>query len=255
MTKPESRGEAAAAAASGLRAWLAARGWTRVALVLLAFAIGAGSFVLGWALREPPRLSAVSYGGERIFAINAHLATAPPGYVYLAGDSYMELYRPEALPCGREIVNGGVGGAKAGEYLRFLDLIRLQPPPAAILLSVGLNNLLKKSNPSGSAALAAFRDAADALIRRLGEGGAKVVVVAIPPVAKDTAKFFDVEAIETYTNALRGICAKRGCQVRDVFAEARDGVFWRAKPGLAPDGIHLADLRRYYRKVYDELCT
>lgn len=226
----------------------------RLALALVAFAIGAGAFALGWALRPPPHISAVVYGNERLFAINAHLADAPAGYVFLAGDSYMELYPPEPLPCGREIVNGGVGGAKAGDYLRFLDAIRFSSPPSAILLSVGLNNLLKKSNPGGPAALAAFRASADALIHRLAETGARVVVVAVPPVPQQTARYFDVDSIETYTQVLRDICAARGCTVKDVFAKARDGVFWRAKAGLSADGLHLSNLRRYYREAYEDLC-
>lgn len=231
------------------------RRWARLAVVLLAFALSAGAFSLGWGLRPPPsQPSAVAYGNLRVFAINAHLANVTPGYVYLAGDSYMELFAPEALPCGREVVNGGVGGSKSGEYLRFLDMITLQPPPAAVLLSVGLNSLLKKSDPGAASAIAAFRESSDALIRRLGEGGAKVVVVAIPPLPEEVARKFDTASLETYSDVLRDICTARGCTVVDVFKEARDGVFWRAKPGLAPDGLHLANLRRYYRGAYGELC-
>lgn len=228
---------------------------TLALVVLVAFLLGAGSFALGWALRPTlPRLNAVLYGGERVFAINAHLSQVPKDYVYLAGDSYMELFPPETLPCGREVVNGGVGGAKAQDYLRFLDRIRLEPPPAAILLSVGLNNLLKKSNPGGPGALSAFRDASDRLVARLRETGARVVVIAIPPVPIETAKFFDVDSIGTYTQVLRDICTKRGCTVQDVFSGARDGTVWRAKPGLSADGLHLSNLRGYYRAAYGELC-
>lgn len=230
------------------------RKWARIAVVLLAFAAGAGAFGLGWALRPPSQPSAVAYGNLRVFAINAHLANVAPGYVYLAGDSYMELYAPEPLPCGREIVNGGVGGSKSGEYLRFLDRIALQPPPAAVLLSIGLNSLLKKSDPSSPANIAAFRGSSDALIRRLGEGGAKIVVTAIPPLPERVEKKFDTEGLETYTQVLRDICKARGCTVMDVFKDARDGVFWRAKPDLSPDGLHLANLRQYYRTAYAELC-
>lgn len=250
MIEPGSRRDVKSSLTSGSR-----RKWARITVALVAFAAGAGAFGLGWALRPPPaQPSAVAYGNLRVFAINAHLATVKPGYVYLAGDSYMELFAPEALPCGREVVNGGVGGAKSGEYLRFLDRITLQPPPAAVLLSVGLNNLLKKSNPSAASAIAAFRESSDALIRRLGEGGAKIVVTAIPPVPDRIAPKFDTAGIETYTQVLRDICAARGCTVRDVFADARDGVFWRAKPGASLDGLHLANLRRYYRAVYGDLC-
>lgn len=231
------------------------RGTMAFVVALVAFALGAGAFALGWALRPPPsQPSAVAYGNLRVFAINAHLANVKPGYVYLAGDSYMELFAPETLPCGREVVNGGVGGSKSGEYLRFLDRITLQPPPAAVLLSVGLNNLLAKSKPSSESAIAAFRESSDALVRRLGEGGAKVTIVAIPPLPEAIAYKFDTAGLETYTQILRDVCAKRGCTVVDVFADARDGVFWRAKPGLAPDGLHLGNLRGYYRAAYGELC-
>lgn len=229
--------------------------WAHLAGAALIVALGAGCFALGWTLRPPPgQPSAVAYGGLRVVAINAHLASAEPGYVYLAGDSYMELFAPEPLPCGREVVNGGVGGAKAGDYLRFLDRIHMPKAPSSILLSIGLNNLLKKSNPGGEAALASFRSAADALVARLASTGARIVIVAIPPLPEASVKFFDAASIETYTQVLRDICTARGCSVRDVFAQARDGAFWRAKPGLPSDGLHLANLRHYYRSLHAELC-
>lgn len=226
----------------------------RAALALTAITFVAGAFALGWFLRPAPRISAIQYGGERVFAINAHLASVKQPYVYLAGDSYMELYAPEPLPCGRDVVNGGVGGSKAGDYLRFLDLIQMPNPPATILLSVGLNNLLKKKNPGGASSLNAFKADSDALIARLGANGAKITVIAIPPVPQPSAKFFDTASIKTYTKVLADICQARGCAVREVFGSARDGEYWRAKPGAAADGLHLSNLRQYYREVYQDLC-
>jgi lysophospholipase L1-like esterase len=226
-----------------------------IGVLVAATAFAAAAFGLGWFLRPPPsQPSAVAYGMLRLTAIAAHLGSVKPPYVLLAGDSYMELYTPEPLPCGREIVNAGVGGAKAGDIPRFLDHLPLDPPPSAVLLSIGLNNLLKKLRPSEIATRDAFRDAATTLVRRLGTGGAKVVVIAIPPVPEATAKHFDLPMLEAYDGILRQICQQQGCRHVDVFADARDGEYWRAKPGLAKDGLHLADLRRYYRRAYPDLC-
>ncbi|TDR89667.1 SGNH/GDSL hydrolase family protein [Enterovirga rhinocerotis] len=222
---------------------------------LAAIGLLAGGFGLGWALRPAEAPNAANYGHSRAHPIQAQLAQARAPYVLLAGDSYMELFLPEPLPCGRDVVNAGVSGAKASETLRLLDELRLEPRPAAVLLSVGLNHLLAKGKPDRPDAVQAFRADVETLVGRLGAGGTRVTVLAVPPIPAGGGTVFDAPSIARYTDVLREICTARGCTVLDPFAEAREpGAFWRAKPGIATDNLHLSDLRHYYRPLYAELC-
>lgn len=217
----------------------------------LAAALGFGT---GWGLKPAPRLNAVAYGGERAYVINAHLRQVSAPYAFLAGDSFVEHYPPETLPCGRDVVNGGVNGAKVTDYLRILDEIRFERRPAVALLSTGINDLQSKYEPTGAAARARFRANAEALVDRLGAGGTAVVVSAVPPISEGVARYFDTASFGLYSDALRDVCARRGCRYVDPFAAAREGPFWRARPGTSRDGLHLTELRAAFRTVYGDLC-
>ncbi len=227
----------------------------RVAAIAAAAALfGGAAFALGWVLKPPTRLTAAAYGGERVHVINAHIRQAAPGYGFLAGDSFVEHYAAEPLPCGRELVNGGVNGAKVADYLHLLDAVQFERTPSVVLLSTGLNDLQIKYDPTGEAALGRFRANATRLIDRLVVGGASVVVAAIPPIQESVAKYFDTRSFALYSDALQAICRDRGCTFVDPFAAVRDGPFWRGKPGSSRDGLHLANLREAYRSIYGVLC-
>lgn len=231
--------------------------WSRswpARLAVGAILAGAAGFGAGWGLKPAPRLNAVAYGGERAHVINAHLRQAGERYAFLAGDSFVEHYAPETLPCGRDVVNGGVNGAKVTDYLRILDDLRFERRPAVALLSTGINDLQAKYQPTGPAALGRFRDNAEALVARLGAGGTQVVVSAVPPISEGVARYFDTASFGLYSDALRDICTRRGCRYVDPFTAMRDGAFWRATPGTSRDGLHLTELRAAFRTVYGELC-
>lgn len=227
----------------------------RALLALAALALAASAFGLGWALRPPEDPNAASYGRSRTGVVRAHLDQVHAPYVLLAGDSYMELFLPERLPCGRDVVDAGVSGAKAGETLLLLGKLRLEPRPAAALLSVGLNHLLAKGKPGRPDAVEAFRHDVEALIARLAGGGTHLVVIAIPPLPATGGAIFDTPSIARYGDILRAACARSGCTFVDPFAAARDpDASWRARPGVPTDNLHLTNLRQYYRPLYAELC-
>lgn len=228
---------------------------SRPALLLAAgVLVAAAGFGAGWGLKPAARLNAVAYGSERSHVINAHVRQVSEGYAFLAGDSFVEHYAPETLPCGRDVVNGGVNGAKVTDYLRILDDLRFERRPAVALLSTGINDLQVKYQPTGTAALSRFRENAEALVARLGAGGTQVVVSAVPPVSESVARYFDTASFALYSDALRDLCGRRGCRYVDPFTAMRDGPFWRAKPGSSRDGLHLTELRTAFRTVYGELC-
>lgn len=234
----------------------AARTKRRTHLLRVALALALAGFgAQGCARRQPSGAELLAQRQDRLREVDARLERVSAGYVYLAGDSYMALYNPDPLPCGREVVNGGLGGARAGDYLGVLDQVRFRRPPASILLSVGLNDLRKDAKTGSSVtSVRHFQANADALIQRLGATGAHVVVIAIPPVPARTARHFDLRAAGAFNQALRDICARRGCTVRDVFAGARDVEPWRARAGTPSDGLHLSDLAGYYRSALPDLC-
>ncbi|WP_375461713.1 SGNH/GDSL hydrolase family protein [uncultured Enterovirga sp.] len=228
------------------RRWLAAAG-------CLAFA--SASFAIGWLARPAPSISAVSYGGARATLINAHLGEATAPYGFVAGDSYAELYPAERPPCELNLVNGGVTGMKAAEYLKLASSFRFETPPAVVFLAIGTNDLLRKHDPAGDAAFGRFRANAEALVAQFAAAGARVIVAAVPPIPEALGTIFEPAAFKLYSDGLAEICARRGCSFVDPYAASRSPTaYWKGKEGSSRDGRHLSNLRAAYRIVADEFC-
>lgn len=227
------------------------RGNALRATALAGFCAAAAS--LGWWARPVPA-PAPGHAELRLGLLDAYLAQVGAPYVFLAGDSFVELYQPEPLPCGREVVNGGIGGLKVADYLRFGRKLHFATQPAVVLLSIGINDLFAKHGPARPGALDRFRASAEALIRDLQAGGAALLVAAIPPVSDGMERAFDTSAFEPYSEALRSACVRLGCTFVDPYAAFRAGPFWRALPGSSRDGLHLTDLRGAFGTLREALC-
>lgn len=208
---------------------------------------------LGWWARPMP-VPAPGHAELRLGLLDAYLGQVGAPYVFLAGDSFVELYQPEPLPCGREVVNGGIGGLKVADYLRFGRKLHFATRPAVVLLSIGINDLFAKHGPGRPGALDRFRASAEALIGDLQAGGAALLVAAIPPVSDGMARAFDTTAFEPYSEALRSACGRPGCSFVDPYGAFRAGPFWRALPGSSRDGLHLTDLRAAFGTLREAFC-
>lgn len=227
----------------------------RWSAALVVAALCAASFGLGWVVEPAERLTANTYGGERLHVINAHLRQVAAPYVFLVGDSLAEHALPERLPCGREIVNGGVSGQKIADTLQIVPRLAFPARPAVALVSSGLNDLLGKHDPMSAASTKRYVGDLEQLVTSLSQGGTtKVLVTAVPPVYEDLSRYFDRAAFRAYSDSAKALCGRIGCTFVDPFAAYRTEAFWIAKPGSSNDGLHLADLRGAYRSIAAELC-
>ena len=207
----------------------------------------------GWHLHRPAP-GTRAYAAVRLIAVQAHLDEAASGSVFLAGDSQAELQSPAERVCGREVVNGGVSGASAALYADLLGTLRFRQRPAAAVLTVGTNDLALKNAPRSPEARARFADAAEGIVRRLLAESDRVVVTALPPVARGADTRWDPKAVGAYSETLRDLCGRLGCRFADPFAGLRDGTTGFARTGTMRDALHLSAYRPILRALAPDLC-
>lgn len=219
-----------------------------VALLLL----GAAGFA-GWTLHKPA-VDARAYATMRLVAVQVALDEAPADYIFLAGDSQVELQPSAQRPCGLPLVNGGVSGSTAGAYADHLAQLTFPVRPRAASLTIGTNDLLLKNHPRDRDAAARFEAAAERVVRGLQAVTGRVVVTAIPPVGREIAAMVDAEAVAAYSARLKALCGRLGCLFTDPYADLRDGETGFAKPGALRDGLHLARFSPAMQALEPALC-
>lgn len=232
----------------GLRRLVMRRPWTAGGLVLaLALIVGGLALWLeGYDRGEYHHLIAP----DRIAGLNRAFA-AMGDDVVLFGDSHNAFIGDPSPLCGKPVINAGVGGISARGYLNLLDELKMPRPARAGLLTIGTNSALDKPLPRSRSA---FRDNAAALIAALQLRTRRLVVTAVPPVGREVADRFDLEALKAYSEELDGICRKAGCRFLDPFADIRGENPAIARPGVTHDGVHLVDYRTPLAKSAALLC-
>lgn len=220
-----------------------------------------GAAFLGLALYLVPcvtgakALNADDYGRAKIPAVNGVLQRMEPGFVLLAGDSHMELYGTPALACGKAVANVGVSGVGVRFYSGFVDQIAVPAKPSVAVLTIGTNDLLRKKRPTSDATRTRWEEDARKVVVALRGMAPKVVVNAVPPIGESLDKVIDSDGVKVYSDVLSGICsAVQGCVYKDPFAKVRSFKFGIARPGTMSDELHLANYRRAYSSLDDELC-
>ena len=202
---------------------------------------GLGGFA-GWRLHKPAA-DARAYAAMRLIAVQVSLDEAPPDYVFLAGDSQVELQPGGQRPCGSTMVNGGVSGSTASAYADHLARLAFPVRPRAAALTIGTNDILSKNKPRSAEAAARFEAAAETIVTRLQAASPRVVVTALPPVGRQIGHLIDAGAVADYSQRLRALCGRLGCAFADPFSGIRDGDTGFAKPGAMRDGLHLSAYR------------
>jgi hypothetical protein len=190
-----------------------------------------------WIGAEQPReLTSESYADQRLPLINSQLNEAKPGFIFLAGDSHSELLNTTYRLCGRELVNGGVSGAKAELYRDFVGRLAFKAAPDVVVYSIGTNNLLRKKDPLTPVPQVHFRDDAFLTVATFRKKATRVIVLAVPPISTDLKDKFEIAAVSAYSQALRSACERAGCEVIDPydFARESDGNTAFTYPPIAP---------------------
>ena len=232
-------------------------GWAKYPSRLVAVSLGVLALCGGlafWAgTKQMRRLSSETYAGERLPLINAHLDEARKGFIFLAGDSHAELFNETYRLCGREIVNGGVSGAKSDLYRDFAPRLEFRSRPEAIVLTIGTNNLTRKRDPLAPSSQSAYERDVSQIVATFRKLAPRVIVTAVPPISSFRDSF-QIPAVAAYSEKLRKLCAREGCEFVDPYDSARERDGSTAQPGTMRDGVHLASYRAVQARLGEILC-
>jgi lysophospholipase L1-like esterase len=198
-------------------------------------------------------LSAEAYAEQRLPAINAKLDEAGKGFIFLAGDSHAEFMNSSYRLCGREIVNGGICGAKAGVYRELVPKLRFRSQPDAVVLTIGTNHLTRKRDPLAPAEQEAFFSDVSEIVASLRKVTPRVIVTSVPPIDA-ASEDFEIPAVAAYSEKLRALCAEAGCDFVDPYDAAREADRSTARPGAMRDGLHMASYRAVQVRLGELLC-
>ncbi|WP_342148743.1 SGNH/GDSL hydrolase family protein [Methylorubrum sp. SB2] len=194
-----------------------------------------------------------AYAEGRAGVVAAQSGSLADGFVMLAGDSHAELALPEPFSCGRRVLNAGVSGAKAEDYLAFLDALHLKHRPAVVVVTLGTNHLLRKRNPSTRETGDRYEADLAAIVTRLSGMADRVVLAAVPPLAA-TADGFDSAGVAELTKRQAAVCARLGCETADPYRSYRGEDFGIARPETTTDGVHLTEYATAYRAIDGPIC-
>jgi lysophospholipase L1-like esterase len=224
---------------------------TAVSLGVLALCSG----LAFWAGTKQVRgLSSETYAEQRVPIINGHLEEAKRGFIFLAGDSHAELLNGTYRLCGREIVNGGISGAKAELYRNVAEQLAFVARPEIAVLSLGTNNILRKKDPLTSGPGAEFEKNVAQTVASFRKSTKRVVVMALPPVSASLKDRFEIPAVAAYSERLRNLCAREGCEFLDPYSDMRERDGSTAQPGAMRDGVHMASYRVVQTRLVELLC-
>lgn len=192
---------------------------------------------------------------DRLPVINTALRAANGPFILLAGDSHAALAAGSPL-CGHPTVNGGAGGAGTRVYRNLSRELNPRMRPVAVIITIGINDMLVRTKPSAPAAMVQLTRDAGAIISDLASITDRLVVTAVPPVSARVAGKFDAKAIVSFSGELRRLCADTpNCTFADPFASIRSDIgFHTARPGTLSDDLHLADYPAAYRALKPLIC-
>jgi lysophospholipase L1-like esterase len=221
----------------------------------IAAALLACSGAAFWVGTEQPReLTSEAYADQRLPLINSQLNEAKPGFILLAGDSHAELLNTTYRLCGKELVNGGVSGAKAELYRDFVGRLAFKAVPEVVIYSIGTNNLLRKKDPLAAAPTREFEENVARTVAAFRKKAPRVIVLAVPPISTELKGKFEIEAVSAYSQALRTACGRAGCEVVDPYDSAREADGNTARAQATRDGIHLSSYRAVHARMEQLLC-
>ena len=208
-----------------------------------------------WAGTKQVRgLSSEAYAEQRLPLINAHLDEAKRGFIFLAGDSHSEYFNASYRLCGREVVNGGISGAKAELYRDVARQLQFGTRPDIVVLTIGTNNILRKKDPLSSGPMTEFeRNVGDTLatFRKVAK---RIVVTALPPVSPSLKDNIEIQAVAAYSERLRNLCARERCEGVDPYSDTREADGSTAQPGVMRDGLHMNSYRSAQARLGALLC-
>ncbi|WP_079591709.1 SGNH/GDSL hydrolase family protein [Bosea thiooxidans] len=188
------------------------------------------------AANDPPSARSLAEGDLR--RVNQDLRGQTERFALVLGDSHA-VGLAAHMPCQR--VSAAVGGLKAADVAEQVRRLDIRKPPAAVLLAVGTNDMLRKHRP-----LQSRRDWVSSLQKAVAPFrglGARVIVLALPPIGRELDRVFEQSAVAPYSEALEEMCRADGCIYADPWTDARSDKFGQGRPEAMSDNLHLDDYR------------
>lgn len=227
----------------------------RLAWVSGAVFLALGNGLIGYCIGAREHTSHIeAYAKARAQIASYQSGNLADGYVLLAGDSHVELAQPDSPSCGRKLLNAGVSGAKADDYLIFLDALSLSGRPSVAVVTLGTNHLFRKRDPSSREALERYEADLSTVVTRLSRLADRIVVAAVPPLAASQDATFDHDGVLALTKRQAALCARLGCETADPYASYRGEDFGIARSDATRDGLHLAEYATAYRAIDRQMC-
>lgn len=228
--------------------------WFKHPLTLVGAVLLCGGVAFWVGTQQVRELSSEAYAEQRIPLINATLSEVGEGFALLVGDSHAELMNPTYRLCGRDVVNGGVSGAKAELYRDLAGLLAFKAKPELVVLSMGTNNLLRKKAPLSAGPMDEFEKNVARTVASFRKVARRVVVLAVPPISPEMKDKFEIGAVGAYSQRLKALCAREGCEFVDPYDASREADGSTARPNATADGVHLKSYRSVHNRLESLVC-
>jgi lysophospholipase L1-like esterase len=170
-----------------------------------------------------------------------------PGFILFAGDSHMDMFDQPSEICGRDTANAGLSGVTTDVYAAALKTLHYPHKASLAVLTIGTNDLARKRQLDPKA----FQASVESIVQTLKEHAPFIIVTAIPPIGRELANSFNIDAIEKYSAILSSVCTSaNACSYQDPYQDMRvTGEFGLAKPNTLADGVHAKSYRDIYERV------
>ncbi|MBB4041452.1 lysophospholipase L1-like esterase [Microvirga flocculans] len=225
--------------------------WVAASLSIIALCCGLALWAGG---REGEGDRAEIYAERRLQTINTQLDEARKGFIFMAGDSHAELMNAAYRLCGREVVNGGVSGARAELYEDVARRLEFAAHPEIVVLTIGTGDVSHSKDPLSPRTMSAFERSVARTVALFGKVAKRVVVTALPPIGPSLGESFEIPAVAAYSERLRALCAKEGCEFVDPFMTFREEDGATAQPGATRDGLHMSSYRVVQTRLAALIC-
>lgn len=194
----------------------------------------ASALILGTCISMiPPKPKHILFFGDSI----TQAGVQPGGYV----DRIKKALDPNAY----QITGAGIGGNKVYDLYLRLENDVLAKKPDMVVIYIGVNDVWHKKSMGTGTDYDKFIKFYQALIDKIGAGGAKVVLCTPAVIGEKKNNANDLDAdLEKYSGAIRELARKNNlplCDLRQLFTSyiAANNPNDTASGILTTDGVHL----------------
>jgi lysophospholipase L1-like esterase len=179
---------------------------------------------------------------DKVVAIGDSI-TQQAGYVKMINAALAQSCPDLKIP---PVINVGISGQKAEDLVKRFDKDVVQKKPAAVTLSIGINDVWHRlKNPADPKVLAAYKENVAKMVDLAQAANIKPILLAPTVIQEDPATEGN-QRLTDYVEAMKSVAAEKKCAFVDLH-----GMFLEAlkkKPAdtkgnwLTADGVHMKPL-------------